>query len=177
MIANYELCPDVTLDIVAESARAAVAFVRRSIGDFGGDPARVSLSGHSAGAHLVAEVLAVEWDTPFLRGAVMVSGIFDPEPAHRTTVDAQLHLTPDVIARRNMEVRRPRVSCPTWLFAGGREPWRWIEQTFRYSSHLRRYGGDPEVHVLPGLHHFDIVGQFADPASPIGRAILAAAAL
>jgi arylformamidase len=177
VIANYELCPEATLDAVAESALGAVAFVRRSIGDYGGDPGRVSLSGHSAGAHLVAEVLAADWggDTGFLRGAVMVSGIFDPAPAQRTTVNAQLNLTPEIIARRDVERRPPRVQCPVWLFAGGREPWRWIEQTFRYSSHLRRHGGDPEVHVLPGLHHFDIVSQFAEPPSPIGRAMLAAA--
>ena len=177
VIANYELCPEATLDAVAESALGAVAFVRRSIGDYGGDPGRVSLSGHSAGAHLVAEVLAADWggDAGFLRGAVMVSGIFDPAPAQRTTVNAQLNLTPEIIARRDVERRPPRVECPVWLFAGGREPWRWIEQTFRYSSHLRRHGGDPEVHVLPGLHHFDIVSQFAEPPSPIGRAMLAAA--
>ncbi len=182
VIANYELCPEATLDAVADSALQAVAFVRRSIADYGGDPGRVSLSGHSAGAHLVAEVLAADWtsggaDPGFLRGAIMVSGIFDPAPAELTTVNAQLNLTPELIARRNVERREPLVHCPIWLFAGGREPWRWIEQTFRYSSHLRRHGGDPEVHVLPGCHHFDIVGQFADPASPIGRAILAAAGL
>jgi arylformamidase len=177
VIANYELCPEATLDAVADSALGAVGFVRQSIGDYGGDPGRVSLSGHSAGAHLVAEVLAADWggDAGFLRGAVMVSGIFDPAPAQRTTVNAQLNLTPEIIARRDVERRPPRVQCPVWLFAGGREPWGWIEQTFRYSSHLRRHGGDPEVHVLPGLHHFDIVSQFAEPLSPIGRAMLAAA--
>jgi arylformamidase len=179
VIANYELCPDSTLDAVADSALQAVAFVRQSIGEYGGDPARVSLSGHSAGAHLVAEVLAADWaggaDAGFIRGAIMVSGIYDPAPAQLTTVNAQLNLTPEIIARRNVERREPKVQCPVWLFAGGREPWRWIEQTFRYSSHLRRHGGDPEVHVLPGFHHFDIVGQFGEPGGPIGRAMLAAA--
>ncbi|MBV8916013.1 MAG: alpha/beta hydrolase [Acetobacteraceae bacterium] len=178
VVANYELCPDSTLDAVAQSALQAVAFVRHSIGGYAGDPTRASLSGHSAGAHLVAEVLAADWEEPaFLRGAVMVSGIYDPAPAQRTTVNAELNLTPEIVARRNVEARPPKLRCPAWLFAGGLEPWRWIEQTFRYSSHLRRHGLDPEVHVLPGYNHFDIVSQFGEPESPIGRAMLAAAGL
>lgn len=180
VIANYELCPEATLDDVVESALQAAAWVHRSIAGYGGDPGRISLSGHSAGAHLVAEILAADWasrgvDPGFVKGAVMVSGIYDPAPAARTSVNAQLNLTPEIIARRDVERRPPMMRCPAWLFAGGREPWHWIEQTFRYSHHLRRHGGDPEVHVLPGFHHFDIVGQFADASSPIGQAMLAAA--
>ena len=60
------------------------------------------------------------------------------------------------------------------LFAGGLEPWRWIDQTFQYSHHLRRHGFDPEVHILPGYNHFDIVTHYADPESPIFAAALAA---
>jgi arylformamidase len=81
VIANYELCPASTLDEVAASAIAAIAWVHREIHHFGGDTARVSLSGHSAGAHLNAEILAHDWalegvDPGFITGAVMISGIY-----------------------------------------------------------------------------------------------------
>ena len=176
-IVNYELCPASTLDGVVNSAIAAIEWLHRRAMSLGGAPARISLSGHSAGAHLVAEALATDWpargiDPGFITGAVLISGVFDPEPARHTTVNDQLRLTPELVTRHDMERRPPRVTVPTWLFAGGREPWRWIDQTFRYALHLHRHGADPSVHVLPGLHHFDIIDQFARPGSPILQAVL-----
>ena len=180
VIANYELCPASTLDGVVDSALAAFEWICRTIADYGGDPTRISVSGHSAGAHLCAEVLATDWrergiDPSAIRGAVMISGIFNPAPTIRTTVNMQLNLTPEIAARHNVEFRPPRVACPTWVFAGGREPWHWIDQSYRYAHHLHRHGGDPEVHVLPGYNHFDIIQQFQDDGSPILRATLGAA--
>jgi arylformamidase len=180
VIANYELCPASTLDGVVDSALAAIEWTCRSIADYGGDPQCISLSGHSAGAHLCAEALATNWrargiDSVSFRGAVLISGIFDPEPTIRTTVNAQLNLDRDIAARHNVEVRPPLVDCPVWIFAGGREPWHWLDQSYRYAHHLHRHGRDPEVHVLPGWNHFDIIAQYMDEASPILRATLKAA--
>lgn len=177
-VINYELCPDSTLDGVAESSIAAVDWLHRNAAEYGGDPMAISLSGHSAGAHLCAEIVAVDWaargiDPGFITGTVMISGIYDPAPARRTTVDEQLRLTPAIIARHNVEHKPPRIIVPTWLFAGGREPWRWIDQTFRYAHHLHRHGGDPAVQVLPGYNHFDIIDQYQELESPIFLAALA----
>lgn len=182
VIPNYELAPASTLDGVADSALAAMDWTLREIGRFGGDPRRVSLSGHSAGAHLAAEILASDWaegglDPAAISGAVLISGIYDPAPTMLTSVNADLHLTPEIAERRNVERRPPLVACPVAVAVGGLEPWRWIEQSFRYSHHLRRHGRDPEVHVLPGWNHFDILAQYLDPASPIARMCLRAGRL
>ena len=179
MIANYELCPGSTLDGVADSAIAAVEWIFHNITEYGGDSMRIGLSGHSAGAHLCAEILAVDWrerdiDPSFVAGAVLISGIFDPAPAIRTTVNAQLNLTPEMAARHDVERRPPQLQCPTWIYVGGLEPWHWIDLSFRYSHHLRRQSRDPDVHVLPGWGHFDIINHYADPESPIFAAALAA---
>lgn len=177
VIANYELCPGATLDGVVDSALAALEWTWRNIADHGGDASAISISGHSAGAHLCAEALAADWtargiDPDFIRAAVMISGIYDPAPAARTSVNAQLRLDAEIADRHDMERRPPRANCPVSLFVGGREPWHWIEQTFRYSHHLRRHGLDPAVEVLPGYGHFDIIDQYRDPAAPILAAVL-----
>ena len=107
---------------------------------------------------------------------MLVSGIFDPAPAMNTTVNADLHLTPEIVARHDVERRVITVDCPVSILAGGLEPWMWIDQSFRYSHHLRRQGRDPEVLVQPGYTHFDIIDQYLDAESPLLRAVLRMAA-
>lgn len=163
---------------MAESAIAALAWVRREIGALGGDPDRISLSGHSAGAHLAAECMAHDWaaegvDPGFIRGAVMISGIFDPRPVIGTSVNQEVRLTEDIALRRDVERRPVQAKCPSSLFVGGLEPWHWIDQTYRYSHHLHRSGMNPEVHTLPRWGHFDVLNEFREPGSPILDAVIA----
>lgn len=182
LVANYDLCPAVTLDGVVDSALACFEWVCRHGGDLGGDPARLSLSGHSAGAHLVAEILATDWstrgiDASVVTGATLISGIFDPTPAIRTTVNAELHLDQALARRHDVERRPPTIDCPTSILVGGQEPERWIEQSFRYSQHLRRHGQDPAVHVVPGRDHFDIIDDYLDNDSLLMQDLTALAGL
>lgn len=177
VVANYELCPDSTLDGVAESAIAALAWVKREAHRFGGDARRISLSGHSAGAHLVAECLAHDWtaqgiDPAFVSGAALISGIYDPRPVMLTSVNADVRLTEEIAKRRDVERRDVHVQCPVTIFVGGLEPWHWIDQSYRYSHHLHRSGLNPEVHTLPRWGHFDILNEFREPGSPIFEAVI-----
>ena len=51
---NYRFHPAVTYKEQAGDVAQAVRWVRDHAGDYGGDPGRIFLMGHSAGAHLVA---------------------------------------------------------------------------------------------------------------------------
>lgn len=53
---NYRLSPAVDFPKQAEDVAAAIGWVHNNIHDYGGDPERLFLMGHSAGAHLVALV-------------------------------------------------------------------------------------------------------------------------
>ena len=99
-------------------------------------------------------------------------GIYDPAPAVLTSVNAELHLTTEQIARHDYERQPPLILCPTQIIAGGREPWQFIDQSYRYAHHLHRHGGDPGVAVSPGFNHFSIIDQYLDLDSDVLRAIL-----
>ncbi|MCX7750582.1 MAG: alpha/beta hydrolase [Candidatus Bipolaricaulota bacterium] len=53
---NYRLSPAVQHPAHVQDVAAAIAWVRANIAAYGGDPQRIFLIGHSAGAHLVALV-------------------------------------------------------------------------------------------------------------------------
>ena len=51
---NYRLIPEVNVTQQMQDVARAVAWVKQNIRQYGGDPARLFLMGHSAGGHLVA---------------------------------------------------------------------------------------------------------------------------
>ncbi|WP_306120135.1 MULTISPECIES: alpha/beta hydrolase [unclassified Roseitalea] len=175
VIVNYELCPASTLDGVVDSAIAGFGWIARNIGAHGGDPARITLSGHSAGAHLGAAIMAHDWPEPTamgLTGVVLTSGIYDPAPAIHTSVNAQLNLDAAIAARHNVERRAPVLRPDVTILAGAGEPDQFVDQSFRYYHNLRAHGFEPALHVLAGYDHFNILDEYLDADSVTMRTIL-----
>ena len=54
VLTDYRLVPEVRFPGFVEDGAAAVAWVQKNIPSYGGNPARIHLSGHSAGAHIAA---------------------------------------------------------------------------------------------------------------------------
>jgi arylformamidase len=81
---NYRLSPSVKHPVHVEDVARAVRWVYNNISNYGGDPDKLFISGHSAGAHLAA---LVTLDTKYLqaesvpmssiRGVIPISGPFD----------------------------------------------------------------------------------------------------
>ena len=78
---NYRLLPEGQFPVNAQDVANAVAWIHDNIADFGGDPGQLVLMGHSAGAHLVAQVAADDSylrkagkDLTILKGAIPIDG-------------------------------------------------------------------------------------------------------
>jgi acetyl esterase/lipase len=54
VLPDYRLYPQVTFPAFDEDGARAVAWVQQHVGEFGGDPHRIVLMGHSAGGHTAA---------------------------------------------------------------------------------------------------------------------------
>ena len=119
--------------------------------------------------------MAHDWpsaDRQRLRGAVLTSGIFDPEPAMGISVNQQLNLTRELAQRHNVESRTAVLKPDLAIVVGGREPWQWVDQSFRYYRNMRLQGMGPALHVLPGHNHFDILDEYLDADSITVRTIV-----
>jgi arylformamidase len=172
---DYDLCPAVNLATVVEQVAASIEWLRREAPTINGDPDRFILAGNSAGAHLAAMMLSRDWnDAPgggFIKGAVLVTGIYDLTPVPRIQVREDVHLTPQDIARLSPQFLHTDIAAPAVVAVGGDEPELWIEQSRRYHRKRVDAGLDTEFMILPGHHHFSITRALAEPDSPLFHAL------
>jgi acetyl esterase/lipase len=67
---DYRMLPGVDVATEAKDVEAAYAFVRQNIAQYGGDPAKIVMMGHSAGCHLLALAM-MRGGLPGVRGVVL----------------------------------------------------------------------------------------------------------
>jgi len=176
VVVDYGLVPSIDLDTLVGQCRTAVAYVHGHARDWGGDPDRISVSGHSAGGHLVAMLLATDWGAfgapaDVLKGGCAISGLYDLEPIRLCYLNDVLGLTPEV-ARRNSPVHlTPAGRTPLVLAVGGTEGDEYHRQTNDLATAWRAHGTPLEVMDLAGHDHFSIVAELESPFSPLTRAI------
>jgi arylformamidase len=174
---NYDLCPAVTLDDVVREAREGLAWVWRNAARLGGDPDRLYVAGHSAGAHLCALLLAEDWTAHGLpadavKGAGCLSGIYETAAVRRISVNDDVRLDEAMAARCDALSRPPRGRPAMLISVGGDEPEGWRAQTEAYAAACRAAGLAPEVLTVPATNHFTLVHDFAAPAGAQHRAML-----
>jgi arylformamidase len=172
---NYDLCPDVTLDEIVAQTRRGIAYVARNAADLGGDAERLYISGHSAGAHLCALALAHDWTSEglpedLIKGAVLVTGIYDPEPARHISLNSAFRLTPEIAERNNAFTHLPRPGASILVAVGGDETEGWIAQSTDFHAAV---GGDAELMIVPGFDHFQITSAQTEAAHPLCQASVA----
>jgi len=159
---DYTLAPAATLSGIVEECRAAVASLSRFD--------RLVVAGSSAGAHLAAMV-ALAADRR-VKGAVLVSGIYDLEPLIGTSIDAALALDP-ATAARNSPLRQALEGFPPSLICWGEtETDQFKRQSGAFARALHRAGSECAAFECPGRNHFDVILDLADPATPLGRRTL-----
>lgn len=178
VIPNYSLCPKVRIADIALEMTQALAWTWRHATEFGGDPTRIVVAGHSAGGHLAAMMLACEWalvgeDLPptLARSAIALSGLFDLEPIRHTPfLQADLQLDDDQVARVSPAGFAPP-SGRLRALVGEQESDEFLRQTQLIEA---AWGADrvPVCAAVPGCHHFSILDELARVGSSTHRVAL-----
>lgn len=177
-VINYALCPTVAFGEIVRQARAALAWAHRNGASLGVDSSRLSVSGHSAGAHLAAMLLATDWRGVYglpdhlIDGALCISGLFDLRPFPWSWLQPKLQLS-----RRDIDDYSPlfllcRVPARVQLVAGSAESDEFERQMRSYAAHIEAQGVAVSADLSPGDDHFSILDHYA----PGGRFVSAIAA-
>ena len=178
-VIDYALIPTVDMDELVRQARASLAWLYRNAAAFGGDPGRITVSGHSAGGHLVAMLMSTDWPrfaglpADVVKAGCGISGLYDLEPIRLCYLNDTLGLTAEM-ARRNSPVHVVPAAAggPLLLPVGGLEGGEYHRQTESLAAAWRRRGLAAEVMDMPGHDHFSIIAELGDPGTPLSRAIL-----
>ncbi len=175
-VLNYGLAPHATIHEIVDDVRAALIWLWRNAAGLGADPARLFVSGHSAGGHLTAMMLATDWaalgaDLPrdLVKGGCSISGLYDLEPIRLCFLNEALAMTASD-ARRASPVHLSAPTAPLLLAVGGEE----TEEFHRQQAELVRAWRSDKLREIdmPGHDHFSIMGSLADEASPLHRAVV-----
>jgi len=166
-VPDYRLHPEVQYPTFIEDAAQAVAYARRVAPSWGGDPRRVFIVAHSAGAYL-AEMLALDpqylnaagMSPRDLAGVVSIAGPADFLPitgqdikqvfgAHREDPATQ--------PINHVDGRNP----PLLLLHGDADDTVELRNSTALAARIRAAGGPVELKTYPGVGHIGIVLGFA----------------
>jgi arylformamidase len=176
VVVNYALVPSVDLDELVRQVRASLAWVHANAKSFGGDPDRVSVSGHSAGGHLVAMLLATDW-TQFgapadvVKAGCAISGLYDLEPIRLCYLNDVLALSPEAAQRNSPVLLKPRGRAALALTVGADEGPEYHRQQDDLAAAWRAHGAPVDIVDAPGFDHFSIIAQLERPDSALARMI------
>jgi arylformamidase len=166
-IPSYDLCPNVTVDHIIAQMRMASRELARL-----GRP--LVISGHSAGGHLAACLLATDWPAfdaalprDLVKAAYSISGLFDLGPLLTTSINNALHL----------DQASARVASPLFwavprhgsldAIVGGTESAEYFRQSREIVEAWGAAGLPTRFGTVPDANHITAIAPLADPASPM----------
>lgn len=167
---DYRIVPQVHFPTFVEDAAAAVAHVARIAADHGGDPARLAVSGHSAGAH---QALMITLDRRYMaragapdviRAAAGLSGPYEFLPFDVPASINAFGQWPDPAETQPITYARGDAP-PVWLAHGERDVTVHAEDSVLLAEAIRRAGGQAELKLYPDLDHASTLAAF----SPVFR--------
>ncbi|XP_061130379.1 kynurenine formamidase isoform X1 [Syngnathus typhle] len=164
---GYDIAPRGNMDLMVSQVRRSVVSVVQQYSHISG----LYLCGHSAGAHLAAMVLSTDWSQysvkPQIKGAFLVSGIYDLLPILSTYVNEPLKMTEEVAIRNSPSKLIPQVklsssSCQFVVAVAEYDSPEFRKQSEDYYNTLKANGLNVTLEDVSNTDHFSIIEQLVD---------------
>src|ERR1700712_1563088 len=168
VLPDYRKYPETAFPGFVDDAAAAVRWARDHAHEFGGDPARLFVMGHSAGAHLAALIAtdprylaSQSMSKAELRGVIGLAGPYDFLPIKDRTL---LDVFPASTRPESQPVNYVTGQEPPMFLAAGTDDITVDPgNTDRLAAVLRKHGDSVEVKHYDGFSHVRIVSALAWP--------------
>ena len=170
VIPDYRIVPDGHWPDFLHDSAAAVAWTDAHIGNYGGDPDRIALAGHSAGAYnAVMIALDPQWmraagsDALVIRGVAALAGPYDFAPFEKGG-RADVAMGDIRPVERTQPVAFVRADAPPlWLGHGTDDTVVRVRNSQRLTAAMHKVGGSAQLREYDGLSHNDLVMALTKP--------------
>lgn len=168
VVPDYRLFPQVRFPAFLQDNAAAVAWTKANIGRYGGEPNRIFLMGHSAGAYNVAMLtLDKQWLAAVgldpdrdIAGTIGLAGPYDFLPLHDPELEDIFAPAGDLRLSQPITFARGNAP-PMFLAAGTADTTVLPRNTEHLAAAIRRDGGVVEERLYPGVNHTKIIGAMS----------------
>lgn len=167
VVPDYRLVPSVRFPAFVQDGAQAVKWVRDNIGRHGGDPDRITLAGHSAGAYIGA-MLALDQrylrnagvDPSIVRAAALMSGPYDFYPF--TEARGRDAFGAWAVPAETQPISFVRADAPPIFLAHGTAD-RIVmpHNSRRLAARLEQAGAPVTLRMYSGVNHTDTVASLA----------------
>jgi arylformamidase len=178
VVPDFATVMDVGLDGMVAQVRRAVAWVARHAAEFGGDPARIHVGGHSSGGHLAGNVLVTDWAKDFglpadlVKGGLCISGMYDLQAVRLSARSSYVKLDDRSEHALSPQRHLHRLSAPVVVAYGECDSPEFQRQSREFAQAVERAGRLRALLVGSGLNHFEMPETLARADGLLGRAAL-----
>ena len=165
VIPDYRLYPEVRFPAFLQDCAQAAGWTLRRISQFGGDPQRVFVMGHSAGAYNAAMIaLAPEYlrlagaAPPRIRGLIGLAGPYDFLPL-QTNLNKTIFGFPDTPVATQPIHFASAAAPPSLLVTGDDDRTVDPGNSRRLAARLRERGAQVREIIYPGIGHRALLGR------------------
>ena len=170
MLPNYRHYPEVKLEGFMDDAAAAGVWAAAHAADYGADPTRLYLMGHSAGAHIAALLTlnqkyfaAMGQGVPTVAGLIGLSGPYDFLPLTDADLEDMFGPPADYPLSQPIHFVRPDAP-PALLIHGLGDRSVAPKNSINLAAALRATGVTVALKMYPDLAHADTVAALSIPA-------------
>jgi arylformamidase len=142
------------------------------LGDYGADPARIYVSGHSAGGHLTAMAMTLG----AVKGGLAISGLYDLEPIRLNYLNDKLGLDAAEAQRNSPMFHFPPTPAPLVVAYGTAELPELCRQSIDYAKAWTARGLPGRLLPVEDADHFSILEALAHSDGALTRALVEMAA-
>ncbi len=170
VLADYRKVPNVRFPAFVQDGAAAVRWTHDNISTYGGDPDRIVLAGHSAGAY-IAVMLALDRryltaagvDPKVVRAAAGLAGPYDFYPWDSPRAVAAMSNAADPLQTQPITFAR-KDSPPLWLGTGTADTEVKPRNSVALADREHVLGNTTTIlREYPGLSHNDLIMAVAKP--------------
>lgn len=172
VVADYRVYPAVRYPAFVEDTASAFAWVKANIAGYGGDPARIAVMGHSAGAYNVAMIaldpvwLAPHGATPAdIKALVALAGPLSFNPLDTESTRDIFVTAPDIERARPIKLaaRGAEGAPPMLLIHGTGDTTVGDHNSKNMAAAVNAAGGTATLKLYPDAGHLTVVTCFAWP--------------